>query len=78
MITEASSFIRRFLRDMLRGLIALQNEKQILQNASTRIAAINVSIQAMQDEAQKALDRLNALEGTTFTLADIRKLYEDA
>jgi hypothetical protein len=65
-----------YLRDLVIQFISLQDEKTQMQNAAARIIEINGLIADLQTDAQAALDRLNTLQGTTFTLQDIKKRYQ--
>jgi hypothetical protein len=65
--------LRGYLQTLLYGFNALQTEKQALQAAATRLPAINAEMQDLVADAQAALDKLNALQGTTFTLQEMRQ-----
>ena len=61
--------------DLVIGFNALQAEKKALQAAAQRLPIINAELQNLMDDAQTVLDRINTLQGTAYTLAQIRKRY---
>lgn len=63
--------LNKYLRDLVVASRVLQTEKTALQAAQARIPDINAELIDMRNDAQNALDRLNALQGTSLTLADI-------
>jgi len=60
-----------YLRTLVVEAKNLNAEKSTLQLAATRIPVINSTLIDLRTDAQTALDRLNQLQGTSLTLAEI-------
>lgn len=54
----------------------LERERQALLNAAARITEIQAEKAEIIADAQLALDKLNALQGTDYSLAQARKWVE--
>jgi len=74
-MSDRVSSLINYLRDLIENATALQAEKAQLLAASTRIPIINATILDVRTDAQTALDRLNILQGTSLTLADMIKNF---
>lgn len=64
---------RAYLAQLVTAYDLLEAERQRLLQAATRITAIQAEKQDLIADAQAALDKYNALEGTSYTLAQVRQ-----
>ena len=67
---------RAYLAQLSVAYDALEAERQRLLLASTRVPEIQAEKAEILVDAQAALDKLNALQGTSFTLTQARKWFE--
>jgi hypothetical protein len=62
-----------YLRALVVEYEQLETERTRLLAAEARLQEIAAEKQALIADAQEALDKLNALQGTSYTLAQVRK-----
>lgn len=62
-----------YLQNLFQEYTRLQDRKQELQNATAQIIAINTALVELLDDAQKIVDMYNTKNGTSYTLAEMRK-----
>lgn len=67
--------LSKYLSELVGASLTLNAEKNALQQAETRIPIINAELIVLRADALVALDKLNQLQGTTLTLADIMKQF---
>lgn len=70
-----SNAARAYLAQLVLSYEELEAERQRLLQAAKRIPEIQAEKQEILADAQTALDKYNALEGTSFTLAQARKWF---
>lgn len=66
---------RAYLAQLSVAYDALEAERQRLLAAAQRIPEIQAEKQELLADAQAALDKLNALQGTSYTLQQARKWF---
>lgn len=71
-----SNAARAYLAQLVLTYEELEAERQKLLAAAARIPEIQAEKQALLVDAQAALDKFNALEGTSHTLAQARKWFQ--
>lgn len=69
-------FVRQYLYQLLLKWEALEEERQQLLAAATRITAIQAEKAELLTDAQDALVKFNAVNGTSFTLPQVRAWYD--
>lgn len=75
MAIDRTMALLSYLQTLSKNFDALGDEKAVLQQAATRIVAIDALRADLLTDAQTALARYNTLAGTTLTLQDIRKMF---
>lgn len=68
--------IRQYLFDLVARYERLEAERQALLDAATRIDAIQAEKQDLIADAQEALNKFNAVNGTSYTLQQVRQWYD--
>lgn len=66
---------RQYLANLVITYEMLEQERQQLLAAASRIAEIQAEKQELLDDAQEALVKYNALTGENYTLQDIRDRF---
>jgi chromosome condensin MukBEF ATPase and DNA-binding subunit MukB len=66
---------KAYLRELVVAYESLERERQQLLAATTRLDEIQAEKADLVADAQAALDKLNALQGTSYTLAQVRKFF---
>lgn len=64
-----------YLRDLVNQYDAISAERETLLNPQARLAEIAAARQELIADAREALDKLNAMDGTSYTLADLRRRF---
>jgi uncharacterized protein (DUF3084 family) len=64
-----------YLRELVVAYESLERERKQLLDAAQRLQQIAAEKADLVADAQAALDKLNALQGTDYTLAQIRKRF---
>lgn len=68
---------RAYLTSLVVQYEALEAERQRLLQAAGRITEIQAEKADLIADAQEALDKYNALEGTSYTLTQVRKWFNN-
>jgi hypothetical protein len=67
--------VRQHLFNLVLQYEGLEAERQKLLAAAERITVIQAEKAELIEEAQEALNRYNAVNGTTYTLQNVRSWY---
>jgi hypothetical protein len=74
-MSNRTNAARQYLTNLVVTYEALEEERQTLLQAATRITAIQAEKAEIIADAQEALDKYNALEGTSYTLIQVRDMF---
>lgn len=67
--------ILQYLRDLVNQYESLTVERETLLNPQARLAEIATERADILADAQEALAKFNAMDGTSYTLADLRRRF---